>query len=284
MDEQRYREVIDANIALHTRMAGDYRTCEPHFRPENRAKVKARLAALVAETKARRMLDLGCGTGFLIDLARDLVPEIHGVDVTPAMLEKVDRSGPAKVEVFLHDAGAFPAQEGAYDLVTAYSFLHHLYDPAPVCRTAFRALREGGRFYADLEPNFYFREAIGRLERHGAYDGMVRREIEMTTYKDEDIERQFGVDRAVFRDAEYGKSVEGGFREESIRALLTDVGFRRVDVFHHWFLGQAVLIHDASLGTQEERFRHAAVMDGLLQRAMPLSRPLFKYLGLVAEK
>ena len=284
MDEQRCREVIDANVALHTRMADDYRTCEPHFRPENRAKVKARLAALVAETNAKRMLDLGCGTGFLIDLARDLVPEIHGVDVTPAMLEKVDRSGPAKVEVFLGEAGAFAAQEGAYDLVTAYSFLHHLFDVTPVCRTAFRALRAGGRFYADLEPNFYFWDAIGRLERHGAYDAMVRREIEMTAHKDEDLERQFGVDRAVVRDAEYGKNALGGFREETLRELLTGIGFRRVEVFHHWFLGQAVLVNDESFGPVEARFRHAEVMDGLLQRAMPLTRPLFKYLGVVAEK
>ena len=284
MDEQRYREVIDANIALHTRMADDYRACEPHFRPENRAKVKARLASLVAETKAKRMLDLGCGTGFVIDLARDLVAEIHGVDVTPAMLEKVDRSGPAKVEVFLDEAGAFPAQEGAYDLVTAYSFLHHLYDVTPACRNAFRALRRGGRFYADLEPNFHFWEAIGRLERHGTYDAMVRREIEMTTHKDEDIQRQFGVDRAVFNDAEYGKSVAGGFREESLRELLAGIGFRRVEVFHHWFLGQAVLINDESFGTVEARFSHAEVMDAMLQRAMPLTRPLFKYLGFVAEK
>lgn len=284
MDEKRYREVIDANIALHTRMADDYRTCEPHFRPENRAKVKARLAALVAETKAKRMLDLGCGTGFLIDLARDLVAEIHGVDVTPAMLEKVDRSGPAKIEVFLDEAGTFPAKAGAYDLVTAYSFLHHLYDVTPVCRTAFRALREGGRFYADLEPNFYFWDAIGRLERHGSHDAMVRREIEMTAFKDEDIQKQFGVDRAVFRDAEYGKNVEGGFREETLRELLTGIGFRRVDVFHHWFLGQAVLLNDETFGSVEARFRHADVMDGLLRRAMPLSRPLFKYIGVVAEK
>src|SRR5262245_33959212 len=284
MDEQRYREVIDANIALHTRMAEDYRTCEPHFRPENRARVRARLAALVSATNAKRMLDLGCGTGFMIDLARDLVSEIDGVDVTPAVLEKVDRSGPAKIEVFLEDAGAFPAKDGAYDLVTAYSFLHHLYDVTPACRTAFRALREGGRFYADLEPNAFFWEAIGRLDRHGGYDAMVRREIEMTTHKDEDIQRQFGVDRAVFRDAEYGKNVAGGFREDDVRALLTGIGFRRVDVFHHWFLGQAVLINDASFGDVEARFRHAAVMDGLLQRAMPLSRPLFKYIGIVAEK
>jgi SAM-dependent methyltransferase len=284
MDEQRYREVIDANIALHTRMADDYRTCEPHFRPENRAKVKARLAALASETNAERMLDLGCGTGFLIDLARDLVAEIHGVDVTPAMLEKVDRSGPAKVEVFLEDAGAFRAQEGAYDLVTAYSFLHHLYDVTPVCRNAYRALRAGGRFYADLEPNFYFWDAIGRLDRHGAHDAMLRREIEMTAFKDEDIERRFGVRRNVFRDAEYGKSVGGGFREEALRELLAGIGFRRVEVFHHWFLGQAVLINDVSFGPVEARFRHAEVMDGLLQRAMPLTRPLFKYLGVVAEK
>ena len=228
------------------------------------------------------MLDLGCGTGFMINLGRDLVEEIHGVDITPAMMAKVDRSGPAKIELFESDTGKF-APRGEYDVATAYSFLHHLYDIRPTCETAFKALKKGGAFYADLEPNFYFWQAIGGLKRDGAYDPMVKREIEMVTYKDEDIERNFGVPKQVFHDAEWGKNVTGGFREEDTRAMLLDVGFREVDVFYHWFLGQASLLNEERYAG-EDRFHIAAAMDGMLQRSMPLSRQLFKYVGIVARK
>ena len=43
-----------------------------------------------------------------------------------------------------------------------------------------------------------------------------KREIEMVTYKDEDIEKNFGVDKDVFNAAEYGKNIKGGFRAEEL--------------------------------------------------------------------
>ena len=145
-----YDQVVQANVDLHSKLAADYNTNEPHFRPENVAKVEAKLRTVVDETRAARMLDLGCGTGFMIDIAKPFVAEIHGVDATPAMLEHVDRSGPAAITLHEGDTGSFPVDEGSFDVVTAYSFLHHLYDVRPTLATAAKALRPGGRFYADL--------------------------------------------------------------------------------------------------------------------------------------
>ena len=282
-EDDRYRAVVEANVALHSRMADDYDTCEPHFRPENVAQVESNLARIVQRTGAKRLLDLGCGTGFIINIARSHVEEIHGVDAAPAMLEKVVRSGPARIELHLHDTGTFPVDAGAFDIVTAYSFLHHLYDIRPTLRTAARALRAGGQFYADLEPNFYFWEALGRLERHGDYDPIVKREIEMVTYKDEDIERRFGVTAEVFNQAEFGKSVKGGFREEELTAELHEVGFQQIDFCYHWFLGQGQMINDPQVPI-EERFQSAKIVDRALRRVLPLSRSLFKYVGFVATR
>jgi ubiquinone/menaquinone biosynthesis C-methylase UbiE len=91
------QRVIDANIAVHSKLAADYQACEPHFRAENVEKVTKRLAALVAETRAESLLDLGCGTGFIIAIAKQHVSRIVGVDVTQAMLDRVDRSGNAHI-------------------------------------------------------------------------------------------------------------------------------------------------------------------------------------------
>ena len=198
-------------------------------------------------------------------------------------MDKVDKTGNAKIELFQHDTGSFPAEAGAYDMVTAYSFLHHLYDVTPTLNTAFNALREGGVFYADLDPNYYFWEGVNKLDRKGEYDGIVKREIEMVTYKDEDIEKNFGVDKEVFNSAEYGKNIKGGFRAEELEASLKKIGFTKVTFFYHWFIGQGLLINDENF-TKEDRFRYAEITDLYLQKALPLSKNLFKYIGFTAQK
>ena len=281
--ETNYQKVIEANIALHSRMSDDYSTCEPHFRPENIQKVEDKLKPVIEATNAKRLLDLGCGTGFMINIAKKYVQEIHGVDVTQAMMDKVDKSGNATIVLHNHDTGSFPVEEGSFDVVTGYSFLHHLYDVVPTLQTAYKALRSGGQFYADLDPNYYFWEGVNQLDRNGQYDGIVKREIEMVTYKDEDIEKNFGVDKDVFNQAEFGKNIKGGFREEELVAALKKIGFTDVQFFYHWFIGQGKLINDESMD-KATRFAHAEVMHDYLLKAMPLTRNLFKYVGFVATK
>lgn len=275
--------VIAANIELHTQLADNYNTCEPHFRAENLAKIRARLESVTARTNAKRLLDLGCGTGFIIDMAKDYVASIDGVDVTPAMLAKVDRSGPAEIRLYEHDTATVEVDEGAYDVVTAYSFLHHLKEIGPTLATACRALRKGGVFYADLDPNAGFWDAIADLDPDGSYDAIVRREIQHTVLKDEDMERQFGVSTEVFNKAEYGKNIRGGFQAGELEAELTAVGFSEVKVFYHWFLGEGALINDGSVN-RDDRLAHARVMTNYLRKGLPLTSSLFKYLGFEATK
>ncbi len=281
--DSKYKEVIEANIALHSTMAADYSTCEPHFRPENIEKVSSNIRGVIEQTSAQKMLDLGCGTGFLIHIAKPYLKAITGVDVTQPMLDRVDTSGDCEITLVNHDTGSFPVEEGSFDMVTAYSFLHHLYDVRPTIDTAYKALKPGGVFYADLDPNFYFWDSINQLDRNGNYDAIVKREIEMVTYKDEDIEKNFGVAKDVFNNAEYGKNIAGGFKEEDLKNALTEAGFSDVKIVYHWYLGQAYMIN-ASPYDQDERFKHAAAMDGVLQMIWPLSRHLYKYLGFYARK
>ena len=277
------QKVIEANIAVHSKLAAHYQTCEPHFRPENVAKVEHRLAAIAQETRAENLLDLGCGTGFMINIAKKYVRRIVGVDVTQPMLDRVDRSGSASIELVNHDTGTYPAAPGAFQLVTAYSFLHHLCELAATFRTANQALAPGGKFYADLDPNFYFWESICQLERGGDYHPLVRREIEAVTFKDEEIEAKFGVSRETFNHAEFGKDIAGGFKEETLRLQLIEAGFASVEFHYHWFMGEGFLINSGP-GAREELFQQAAVVNDALQRALPVSRNMFKYLGFVATK
>lgn len=282
----RYQDVIRANIAVHSKLAAVYSTTEPHFRPENISLVESVLKRLVAETRATSLLDLGCGTGFMINLAKRHVGKIVGVDVTRAMLDQVDTSGTARIELHEHDTGSFEVEPGSFDLVTAYSFLHHLYDIRPTLATAARALRKGGRFYADLDPNFYFWEAISGLKTApGAptYDPLVTREIDAVVHKDDQMNETFGIPNAVFNDAEYGKNIAGGFKEDALRDALREAGFSDVAFTYYWYLGQALVVNDESK-PREQRLADAALVDSVLQRVMPLSRHLYKYIGFVATR
>src|SRR5262245_13313333 len=119
--ERMYQQVLEANITVHSRLAADYSSCEPHFRPENVAQVTRKLRKVADAAGRGRMLDLGCGTGFMINIGRAIFDEIHGVDATQAMLDRVERSGPARIELFCADTGRFAPAPGSFDVVTAYS-------------------------------------------------------------------------------------------------------------------------------------------------------------------
>jgi ubiquinone/menaquinone biosynthesis C-methylase UbiE len=283
MDENLYQAVIAANQKVHSVLATSYNTNEPHFRAENIAHVESLLLPVFAETQAKRMLDLGCGTGFLLQIGKKHVPLLDGVDVTQAMLDQVDRSGEAEIRLHLHDTGSFPAQAGAYDVVTAYSFLHHLYDIAPTLKTAARALRPGGQFYADLDPNFYFWEAIQNLDPAQTFSPIIERERASVMEKDSEIEAKFQVDKDTFNHAEYNKNITGGFREEQLQQALLDAGFSSVRFFYYWFVGQASMINAPGID-RAQGVASAAACAQVLQQGLPLTRHLFKYLGFIATR
>jgi ubiquinone/menaquinone biosynthesis C-methylase UbiE len=278
-----YQSVIRANQELHTVLASSYDATEPQFRPENVAHVESRLKGIFDSTSAKRMLDLGCGTGFLINIAKKYVSEIDGVDITEAMISRVDLSGDCKIRLHLADTGSVELERGVFDVVTAYSFLHHLYDIRPTLRTAARALRPGGRFYADLEPNYYFWAAVKGLDPAGTYDPILLREIQSVTLKDEEIEQRFLVNRQVFKTAEYNKQITGGFREEILTAELLAAGFAHVEISYYWYLGQAAVINDATL-PMGQRVSVARLFGATLEKSLPITRNLFKYVGFVATR
>lgn len=281
-NEAEYRKVMEANIAVHGKVALDYNKNEPQFRPENLARVQNILRGLIDRVSAKRLLDLGCGTGFVIDLVRDRLAEIHGVDVTQPMLDKVDRSGPAKITLTNSDAATFDPGPVPFDMVTSYSVLHHLYDVEPTMRTAFKALKPGGVYYTDLEPNRAFWTVLSPLKADNPLlDPLVKAEI--VKMADHEIAEEIGVDRATLDLAEYGKNIRGGFDEDELRAMLGRVGFSKVEVTYHWFVGQGAIIN--APGTDKAaQLALAAQMDAALHRALPLSRPMYKYLGFVATK
>lgn len=271
-------EVVKANVAVHTLMADGYNTNEPHFRPENQAKVRRNIEQLKRTTNGNRLLDIGCGTGFIINLAKDLFDEIHGVDITQAMLNKIDTSAG---NITLHNTVAekLPFEDGYFDVVTAYSFIHHLEDYRPVLAEVKRVLKPGSVFYIDLEPNKLFWEKmvdLGKAKVANLSD-IVIKEIDSVLHTDERVEQELGLDQGVFSQAEYIKSILGGITASEFESNAQIVGFKECKTQFEWFLGQGAILHDQSP-------EDATKIEAYLKRILPLSEHLFKYLQFILVK
>lgn len=270
--------VVAANQKVHSQLAGLYNESEPHFRPENQAKVRRRLERLASQAPATaRMLDLGCGTGFLLNLAHDLFDKVDGIDATQAMLDRVDLS-PGNITIHQGVVEHLPFGDNTFDLVTAYSFLDHLADHVVVMAEAFRVLKPGGKLYVDLIPNRSFWNAIYAASAVDGrpFDEIVEREINELVNHEQKLQEKFGIDPVDWQFTEPAKSGGQGFDSTELAAQVDGVGFDSTVEFE-WYLGQAVAMHGTSMEA-------AQTIDEHLHRLLPASASLFKYLVLTATK
>jgi ubiquinone/menaquinone biosynthesis C-methylase UbiE len=92
------------------------------------------------------VLDVGCGTGRLLEKARAIWPaaRLLGVDPAPGMIEVARRRIP-KATMDVAGAEALPLPDASVDLVLTCLSLHHWKDRAQGLRDAARVLRAGGQ-------------------------------------------------------------------------------------------------------------------------------------------
>ncbi|MET0600321.1 MAG: metalloregulator ArsR/SmtB family transcription factor [Mesorhizobium sp.] len=122
------------------------------------AAVEAALKRLVGRRPFQAMLDLGTGTGRLLELFSPLYRRGIGIDLSREMLAvaraNLDRAGVAHAQVRLGDLYAPPVERDAFDLVTMHQVLHYLEDPQLAIREAARLLRPSGRLViVDFAPH-----------------------------------------------------------------------------------------------------------------------------------
>ena len=95
-----------------------------------------------------RVLDVGCGGGFLANYLAESGFSVCAVDRSGPSLKvasRHDRSG--KVRYQEADAFCLPYADGAFDAVCAMDFLEHVEDPRAVIAEANRVLRANGLFF-----------------------------------------------------------------------------------------------------------------------------------------
>jgi len=105
--------------------ADDWRDGGNRYDLDTRREIEARNPALIKEVFApSRVLDLGCGPGFLMALLTELGVEVDGVDFSPSSLTLAPESVRSRITIGEITEPLVPEQ--SYDLVLCREVLEHL--------------------------------------------------------------------------------------------------------------------------------------------------------------
>jgi SAM-dependent methyltransferase len=107
-------------------------------RPEFRRTVR-----FAIRRKVQNVLDVGCGAGGFLDMARQAGLQTFGLELNPNAAEKARAKGHRIFDRLLHELPADARPEG-FALITLFQVLEHLADPVGTLKEAATRLKPGG--------------------------------------------------------------------------------------------------------------------------------------------
>ena len=113
------------------------------------------------------IVDMGCGTGDLLEPLKKKARYLIGVDKSPRMLDQARRRfalDGANVDLRIGELEHLPLREGEADLAVINMVLHHVPDPKKAFREAYRVLKPGDSF---IILDFLRHQLEGMRERYG---------------------------------------------------------------------------------------------------------------------
>ncbi|MCF3933677.1 metalloregulator ArsR/SmtB family transcription factor [Acuticoccus sp. M5D2P5] len=122
------------------------------------AEVEARMRAMLTDRPVRTLLDVGTGTGRILELLADQTERATGIDASAAMLSvaraNLARAGITNARLMQDDVYALSLPRDSFDVVIFHQVLHYLDDPGRAVAEVARTLRPGGRLLVvDFAPH-----------------------------------------------------------------------------------------------------------------------------------
>ena len=153
---------------------------------------------------AKKVLDLGCGTGLELDEIFKLRPELSvtGIDLTPSMLEKLREKHPDKDLTLINGSYFDVSFPGPFDAVISFESIHHFTadEKRPLFKKIYDTLKDGGVFLNNDyfaccdEEEKLLRDTCDRLrKRRNITDGtFVHFDTPLTAEKEMQLLREVG--------------------------------------------------------------------------------------------
>lgn len=175
-----------------------------------------------AALKGKRVLEIGFGTGWLMNEFVSAGAEVHGIDLSRShegLCRYRFRDRPVTLQVA--SAESIPYPEGTFDLVAAWGVLHHAADDARCYEEVRRVLKPCGRAFLML----YRRHGVKYHYQNIFKKGVLRGGL---------VRHRFNVDAFIrsvtdkYSDDSPGAPISRHYTESDLRRLLS--AYTRVDL------------------------------------------------------
>ena len=130
------------------------------------ARIKEDENKIKDKSKTRHLLDLGGGTGELVNSLPESL-KITVVDSSEAMLKKGKKKDfSQEVKHVLANGADLPFADNSFDYLTISDALHHFYEVEAALSESARVLKPGGKFYIlEFDPSTFFTKTIIFFEK-----------------------------------------------------------------------------------------------------------------------
>jgi ubiquinone/menaquinone biosynthesis C-methylase UbiE len=125
------------------------------------------------------VLEVGCGTGLLLERMREFARSTRGIDLSPGMLEKARARGLDVVEA---SATQLPFEAATFDVACSFKVLAHVPPIAEALAEMVRVVRPGGHVLAEFYNPWSLRGLAKRFGPAGAISHRTKEDAVYTRF------------------------------------------------------------------------------------------------------
>jgi ubiquinone/menaquinone biosynthesis C-methylase UbiE len=129
--------------------------------------------------RSREVLEVGCGTGLLLQRIAGFARRAQGVDLSPGMLERARARG---LDVVEGSATDLPFPDASFDVACSFKVLPHVRDIGRALEEMARVIRPGGFVIAEFYNPFSIRGLAKRLGPAGAISDATKEDAVYTRF------------------------------------------------------------------------------------------------------
>lgn len=166
-----------------------------------------------------KVLDIGCGTGYLYLEFLHKGFEVTGIDLSGEMISVLEKNIPPnlKPKTNLINANAIDylkQKKEVFSLISMSAFLHHLFDYEPVLRAACSALKKNGILLIIFEP---LKQPVNSTARY--FFHKLLKEFDEKIYQLSMFLQKISISKEKYCFSDYQRQL-GGIETNNIRTIL----------------------------------------------------------------